>query len=239
VDDKTVVEKIKEQLIFEKNNKMSGGLYHKSQIAFAYNSNRIEGSSLTHDETAQIFETQNILIEKNVAKPVNDIVETINHFKAFDTVLNTVSKVANEKYIKQLHFTLKNGIFIEKEQVQIIGDWKKQENYVGDVKTVHPDNVGIEIKKLIKMETKNLEDIATFHYRFENIHPFYDGNGRVGRLLAFKQCLENNVLPFIILNSQKAYYYRGLKKFKNDKQYLTGTFEAAQDAYLESAKNLF
>jgi Fic family protein len=234
------VDIIFERLIWESKNKQKGGLYHKSQVSFAYNSNRIEGSTLTQEETEQIFETKQLLLNSEEAKPVNDIIETVNHFRVFDFVLETVESKLTSDLIKKYHKKLKEGIIIDNPSYQVIGSWKKFPNVVGGEEKMPPKKVSQEIESLLIWEQgqdmSSINKLAEFHYRFEEIHPFYDGNGRVGRLILFKQCLQYGIDPFIILNNQKAFYYRGLRQFDNEKGFLIGTFETSQDAYKKTAK---
>lgn len=218
----------------EKNSRISGGIYHKVQIELTYNSNHIEGSRLTHDQTRYIFETNTIGIE-NAAVNVDDIVETANHFRCIDYVLETAKKPLSETLIKELHRLLKSGTSDSRKDWFNVGDYKKLPNEVGGKETVSPENVSDEMKALISTynaeKTKTFDDILDFHYRFESIHPFQDGNGRVGRLLLFKECLKNNIVPFIIDDELKLFYYRGLKEWKNERGYLRDTCLTAQDKF--------
>ena len=223
-----------DRLLFEKEHKISGGIYHKLQIEFTYNTNHIEGSSLTHDQTRFIFETQSIGVENGVLR-VDDIVETANHFKCVDLVLENAKKPLTEKFIKELHRTLKNGTTDSRVSWFVVGDYKKIPNEVGNMLTTEPSKVEQEIKELIKeynlKPKKTFDDILDFHYRFERIHPFQDGNGRVGRLIAIKECLKNNIVPFIIDEQLKLYYYRGLSEWKNEKGFLRDTCLTGQDKF--------
>lgn len=222
------------RLLFEKEHKISGGIYHKLQIEFTYNTNHIEGSSLTHDQTRFIFETQSIGMENGVLR-VDDIVETANHFKCVDLVLENAKKPLTEKFIKELHRTLKNGTTDSRVSWFVVGDYKKIPNEVGNILTTEPSKVEQEIKELIKeynlKPKKTFDDILDFHYRFERIHPFQDGNGRVGRLIAIKECLKNYIVPFIIDEQLKLYYYRGLSEWKNEKGFLRDTCLTGQDKF--------
>lgn len=231
-----------ERLILEKKTALSGGIYHKIQIELTYNSNHIEGSKLTHDQTRYIFETNTIGAE-NEALNVDDIIETANHFKCIDMIIDNAKYKLTEKFIKELHFTLKSGTSDSRKDWFNVGEYKKLPNEVGGKETASPKTVAQEIKALLKeYNQKNahtLEEIIDFHYRFETIHPFQDGNGRVGRLIMFKECLKNNIVPFIIDDSLKMFYYRGLSEWNNEKGYLIDTCLAAQDkfkAYLEYFK---
>ena len=218
----------------EKNSRVSGGIYHKVQIELTYNSNHIEGSRLTHDQTRYIFETNTIGIE-NAAVNVDDIVETSNHFRCIDYVLETAKKPLSETLIKELHRLLKSGTSDSRKDWFNVGDYKKLPNEVGGKETVSPENVSDEMKALISTynaeKTKTFDDTLDFHYRFESIHPFQDGNGRVGRLILFKECLKNNIVPFIIDDELKLFYYRGLKEWKNERGYLRDTCLTAQDKF--------
>lgn len=231
-----------EILADEKKSHRTGGIYHKVQIDLTYNSNHIEGSCLTHDQTRYIYETNTIGFE-NEAVNVDDIVETVNHFRCIDTVIDKAESRLSEKLIKELHRILKSGTADSRKEWFAVGEYKKYPNEVGGRETVLPENVADEMKKLIddynKTSHKTLEDIIEFHWKFESIHPFQDGNGRVGRLIMFKECLRNNIVPFIIEDNLKMFYYRGLKELTNEKGYLTDTILTAQDkfkAYLDYFK---
>ncbi len=217
----------------EKDMKLKGGIYHKTQIALTYNSNHIEGSTLTEDQTRMIFET-NTLGETHGVK-VDDIVETNNHFKCVDMVIDNAKKILTEKFIKELHYTLKSGTSDSRKDWFNVGEYKSRPNEVGGNETCRPEKVAEEIKKLLTnynaKQTKTINDIIEFHKDFESIHPFQDDNGRVGRLIMFKECLANNIIPFIIEDEFKLYYYRGLKEWNNERGYLTDTCLAAQDKY--------
>ena len=218
----------------EKASKYSGGIYHKIQIDLTYNSNHIEGSRLTHDQTRYIFETNTIGFE-NEAVNVDDIVETVNHFKCIDMIIDSADKKLTEKFIKQLHGTLKNGTADRRKDWFAVGDYKRFPNEVGGMETTAPENVSLEMKKLISeydlIRSKSIEDIIGFHQKFEKIHPFQDGNGRVGRLIMFKECLCNNIVPFIITDERKMFYYCGLKEWTYEKGYLIDTCLSAQDNF--------
>ena len=218
----------------EKMRKYSGGIYHKTQIELTYNSNHIEGSCLTHDQTRYIFETNTIGIEGEVLN-VDDIIETANHFKCIDMVIDSAKSALTEKYIKELHRILKSGTSDSRLSWFAVGDYKRRANEVGGMSTALPSDVSARMKKLIdsynEKEEKTLEDILEFHVNFERIHPFQDGNGRVGRLIMFKECLKYNIVPFIIEDNIKMFYYRGLKEWKYERGYLRDTCLAAQDKY--------
>lgn len=218
----------------EKASKYSGGIYHKTQIDLTYNSNLMEGSRLTHDQTRFIFETNTIGIENEVIN-VDDIIETTNHFRCIDMIIDHVKIELNEKFIKELHFILKSGTSDSKKDWFAVGDYKKFPNEVGNMKTPLPEEVDNLMKDLLKeynsKKEKTFEDILDFHVQFERIHPFQDGNGRIGRLIMFKECLKYNIVPFIIEDNLKMFYYRGLKEWNNERGYLVDTCLTAQDKY--------
>ena len=221
-------------LLDEKTNKYSGGIYHKTQIDLTYNSNHMEGSRLTHDQTRYIFETNTIGIEKEVLN-VDDVIETANHFRCIDVIIDHAKSSLTEKFIKELHLILKNGTSDSRKDWFAVGDYKKLPNEVSGMETALPEEVADKMKALLteynRKEEKTLEDILDFHVKFERIHPFQDGNGRVGRLIMFKECLKYNIVPFIIEDDLKMFYYRGLKEWNNEKGYLTDTCLTAQDRY--------
>ena len=218
----------------EKASKYAGGIYHKTQIDLTYNSNHMEGSRLTHDQTRYIFETNTIGVENEVLN-VDDVIETANHFRCIDMVIDHAKMVLTEKFIKELHLILKNGTSDSRKDWFAVGDYKKLPNEVGGMDTTLPEEVAYRIKKLLTeynaKEEKTFEDILDFHVKFERIHPFQDGNGRVGRLIMFKECLKYNIVPFIIEDNLKMFYYRGLKEWNNEKGYLMDTCLTAQDRY--------
>ena len=218
----------------EKRTKYAGGIYHKTQIDLTYNSNRIEGSRLTHDQTRYIFETNTIGVEKEVLN-VDDVIETANHFRCIDMIIDNVKVALTEKFIKELHLILKNGTSDYRKDCFVVGDYKKLPNEVGGMGTALPEEVADKMKVLLTeyngKEEKIFEDILDFHVKFERIHPFQDGSGRVGRLIMFKECLKYNIVPFIIEDNLKMFYYRGLKEWNNEKGYLTDTCLIAQDKY--------
>ena len=227
---KTLLEVLKA----EKAAKLHGGIYHKIQIDLTYNSNHIEGSRLTHDQTRYIFETNTIGVSDGAVK-VDDVVETANHFKCIDMIIDSANYALSEAFIKQLHAVLKSGTSDSRLDWFVVGDYKRLPNEVGGMDTTAPENVGAEIKKLLaeynSIANKTFDDLLDFHYRFERIHPFQDGNGRVGRLLLFKECLRNNIVPFIIEDDLKMFYYRGLKEWRNERGYLRDTCLSAQDRF--------
>ncbi len=223
-----------ERLKIEKDNKISGGIYHKLQIDLTYNSNHIEGSKLTHEQTRFIFETNTVGVENKPLK-IDDIIETTNHFRCIDLVIDLANYALSESFIKQLHRILKTGTTDSKNNWFALGDYKKVENTVGGQKTTSPKLVAKAMKELVKnynkTKNKSFNDLIKFHYEFEKIHPFQDGNGRVGRLILLKECLRNNLVPFIIDESLKLFYYRGLREWKNQKGYLIDTCLTAQDRF--------
>lgn len=233
-------ENLLEFLRAEKASGMKGGIYHKVQIDLTYNSNHIEGSRLTHDQTRYIFETNTIGItdDKGGTVNVDDIVDTVNHFRCIDMVIDQADKPITEGFIKELHRTLKNGTSDSRKSWFAVGDYKKLPNEVGGIETTPPEEVAKRIQELLreynKEKKKTLEDILAFHVAFESIHPFQDGNGRVGRLIMFKECLRNGIVPFIIDEQHKMYYYRGLHEWKSEKGYLTDTCLSAQDKFKAS-----
>ena len=222
------------RLRLEKDAGIPGGIYHKVQIELTYNSNHIEGSRLTHDQTRYIFETNTIGISDETIK-VDDIVETANHFKCIDQVIDMANFMLSESFVKQLHLLLKSGTSDSRKSWFAVGDYKRFENEVGGKETTKPSDVHKAMKKLLKEynanKHKSLKEIIDFHYKFENIHPFQDGNGRVGRLIMFKECLRNGITPFIISDDIKQYYYRGLNEWKNEPGYLMDTCLTAQDRF--------
>lgn len=230
--------KIKKTLLdilkLEKEAKLKGGIYHKIQIELTYNSNHIEGSRLTHEQTRYIYETNTIGLVGGVLN-VDDVVETANHFRCVDLIIDKANFIITENLIKELHYILKNGTSDSRNNWFVVGDYKKLPNEVGGMATTKPEDVEKEIKDLLSwynsLKNKTINDILEFHYIFESIHPFSDGNGRVGRLLMFKECLKYNIVPFIIDEDLKMFYYRGLKEWKNEKGFLTDTCLSAQDQF--------
>ena len=212
----------------------SGGIYHKTQIELTYHSNRMEGSRLTHDQTRYIFETNTIGEEKEVLN-VDDVIETANHFCCIDMIIDNAKAALTEKLLKELHLILKNGTSDSRKDWFAVGDYKKMPNEVGGMDTALPEEVVDKMKALLaeynRKEEKTFEDILNFHVKLERIHPFQDGNGRVGRLIMFKECLKYNIVPFIIEDNLKMFYYRGLKEWDNEKGYLTDICLRAQEKY--------
>ena len=223
----------------QKEMKLKGNLYHNTQIAFTYNTNHIEGSTLTEEQTRYIFETNTILFEDKTIANVNDIIETTNHFKLIDYMIDVANDVLTEEMIKKFHSILKTGTSDSKREWFNVGEYKQLPNSVGDMKTVAPKDVQKSMQKLLEWYNSliqiTIHEIIEFHARFEKIHPFQDGNGRVGRIIAFKECLKNNIIPFIILDKDKLFYYRGLKEYQSNREkgYLIDTCLNAQDQYIK------
>lgn len=218
----------------EKKSKYSGGIYHKTQIDLTYNSNHMEGSRLTYDQTRYIFETNTISVE-NETLNVDDVIETANHFRCIDMIIDNAKSALSEKFIKELHLILKSGTSDSRLEWFSVGDYKKRPNEAGGMPTAMSEEAADKMKALLTeyngKEEKTFEDVLDFHVKFERIHPFQDGNGRVGRLIMFKECLKYNIVPFIIEDNLKMFYYRGLKEWNNEKGYLTDTCLTAQDKY--------
>lgn len=217
-------------LLSEKKNAVKGGIYNKMQVDFAYNSNRIEGNCLTYEQTRYIFETHTI----GGTASVNDVFETANHFRCFDYIPDTIDEPISEKLIKELHRKLKSGIITDDDSA-VVGDYKKYPNTVGEITTTLPEEVSGAVRALIEefshRNAVDMYDVAEFHAEFEKIHPFYDGNGRIGRLLTLKMCLQNNIVPFIISDQMKHFYYAGLKEWQIGQKYtrLIDVFLESQD----------
>ncbi len=218
----------------EKTTKYPGGIYHKTQIELTYNSNHIEGSGLTHDQTRYIFETNTIDAEHGVLN-VDDVVETANHFRCIDVIIDNAKAALTEPLIKELHLILKNGTSDSRKDWFAVGDYKKLPNEVGGMATALPEEVAAQMKALLAeynaKEKKTLDDLLDFHVKFEKLHPFQDGNGRVGRLILFKECLKYDIVPFIIEDNLKLFYYRGLQEWNRERGYLRDTCLTAQDRY--------
>lgn len=220
----------------EKQSGMKGGIYHKTQIKLAYNTNRIEGSQLSEEQTRYIYETNTVFLEKGeTTANVDDIIETVNHFSCFDYMLDIAEEPISEDHIKKFHYLLKINTSDSKKSWFRIGDYKLRPNIVGGTETSLPSEVPSDMKILIesylKKQNISINDIIDFHFRFEQIHPFQDGNGRVGRLILFKECLAKNIVPFIIEDEHKFFYYRGLAEYPKVKGYLIDTCLSAQDNY--------
>lgn len=233
---------ILEVLREQKNMKLKGNLYHNTQITFAYNTNHIEGSKLTEDQTRYIYETNTLLAEKDSITDLDDVLETANHFKLVDYMLDIANEKLTEKIIKEFHKILKEGTSDSRKDWFVVGDYKKLPNEVGGLKTTDPKNIERDMKKLLEwyraLKQVTINEIIEFHAKFEKIHPFQDGNGRIGRIISFKECLKNNIVPFIILDKEKLFYYRGLNHYQTNKEkgYLIDTCLNAQDQYVEMIK---
>jgi len=231
-----------EKLTEEMQMGLKGGLYHQTQIKLAFNSNHIEGSRLSEDQTRYIFET-NTIDSPGEASDVDDIIETVNHFACFDYMLKTAREELSEGMIREFHRLLKSGTSDARKDWFRVGEYKTRPNVVGGSKTAPPGRVEGEMKKLLfaysQKQPTSFEDIVDFHHKFESIHPFQDGNGRVGRIIMFRECLARDILPFIIGHQHKLFYYRGLKEFDNEKGYLLDTCRSAQDEYEKLAEYFF
>ncbi|MDD2621335.1 MAG: Fic family protein [Syntrophomonadaceae bacterium] len=227
---RTLLEILKE----EKASTVHGGIYHKTQIELTYNSNRIEGSKLSQDQTRLIFETNTIGLE-NASLNIDDIVETANHFRGIDFIIDQANYALSETMIKKLHHTLKSGTSDSRKSWFAVGEYKKLPNEVGGKETALPEEVSTKMKEILSSynnkQQKSFDELLDFHYLFEKIHPFQDGNGRVGRLILFKECLRNNIVPFIIDDEYKLFYYRGLSEWESQRGYLRDTCLSAQDKY--------
>ena len=238
-------EKIKKELIMQKNSKFKGNIYHYSQVNFAYNSNKIEGSHLTEDETEEIFSTDSFIPKNGEAIKIDDLIEMKNHFKLFDYTLSIIDEELSKEIMLKMNLILKKGTSDEEDPRYNVGGFKIIPNKIGlinEVDTTSPMDVSHDLDVLLeeyhKIKKVNIEDIIEFHYRFERIHPFGDGNGRVGRMIMFKECLKNNIMPFIVLDSDKPYYMRGLKNYREDKMFLIDTIKHEQDLYESVAKEM-
>ena len=218
----------------EKAARIHGGIYHRVQIELTYNSNHIEGSRLTHDQTRMIFETNTVGVT-NAAVRADDVVETANHFRCIDMIIDSAAYAPSESFIKQLHAVLKNGTTDSRLEWFAVGEYKRLPNEVGGLPTTAPEDVAKEMKRLLAeynaIPGKRFDDLLAFHVGFERIHPFQDGNGRVGRLLLFKECLRNNIVPFVIDDDLKLFYYRGLKEWERERGFLRDTCLTAQDKF--------
>ena len=218
----------------QKEMRLKGSIYHRIQIELTYNSNHIEGSRLTHEQTRHIFETNTIGISDESIN-VDDIIETTNHFRCIDLIIDKAEEKLSESFIKELHQILKSGTSDSRKDWFAVGEYKRLPNEVGGMETCLPENVSKSMKALLKeynaQKDKSFDDILDFHHRFECIHPFQDGNGRVGRLLMFKECMANEHIPFIITDELKLFYYRGLQQWPNVKGYLRDTCLTAQDRF--------
>ena len=236
---------IKNELINQKRSKFKGNIYHYSQVNFSYNSNKIEGSRLTSDQIEAIFDTLSFIPKSNDLIKLDDLIESTNHFKLFDYMLDNVDNPLTKEMIIEMNKILKRNTSDEQDPRYNVGGFKVVPNIIGLINVINttaPEMVDEEIDKLLNEYNKKtnitLEDIIDFHYRFECIHPFGDGNGRVGRIIMFKECLKNNIMPFIVLDDDKSYYMRGLKEYKNDKMFLIDTIKHEQDLYEKICKEL-
>ena len=232
------VNRIKYELILQKKSKFKGNIYHFSQVNFSYNSNKIEGSKLTSEQTEAIFYTSSFIPKSDDLIKLDDLIETKNHFKLFDYMIDNIDEDLSIDMILEMHSILKRGTSDEDDPRYNVGGFKVVPNMIGVIETidtVHPDNIRIELTELLNkynsIKDITLEDIVDFHVRFEIIHPFADGNGRVGRIIMFKECLKHNIMPFIILDDDKVFYLRGLKQYDNDKMFLIDTIGHEQDVY--------
>lgn len=239
------IAKIKQELIKQKESKFKGNIYHYSQVNFSYNSNKIEGSKLTSEQTEAIFDTASFIPKSDDLIQLDDLIESKNHFKLFDYALDNVDKALSKEMILEMNRILKRNTSDEENPRYNVGGFKIVPNIIGLVNVIHttePENVEKEIDQLLfeynTKRTITLEDIIDFHYRFEKIHPFGEGNGRVGRMIMFKECLKNNIMPFIVLDEDKSYYIRGLKEYERDKMFLIDTIRHEQDLYEEICKKL-
>lgn len=237
--------RIKKELIRQKKCKFKGNIYHFSQVSFAYNSNKIEGSRLTEDQTEAIFDTQSIIFKSENLIKLDDLIEVKNHFKLFDYILDNIDEVLTKDMILKMHKMLKRGTTDEDSPLYNVGGFKKVPNIIGlqnVIETSSPENAENDLEELLldykKLQEVTLKDIIDFHVRFERIHPLSDGNGRIGRLIMFKECLKNNIIPFIILDEEKAFYMRGLKEYNKDRKYLKDTILHFQDIYDEMCNKL-
>lgn len=239
------VRKIKHELVKQKESKFKGNIYHFSQVNFSYNSNKIEGSRLTEEQTEAIFDTSSFIPKSDDVIKLDDLTEAKNHFKLFDYMLDNVDKPLSKEMMIEMNKILKRNTSDEDDPRYNVGGFKVVPNIIGIVnviKTSEPKDVEKDIDKLLtdylKLKKVTLEDIIDFHVRFERIHPFGDGNGRVGRMIMFKECLKNSIMPFIILDKDRPYYMRGLKEYDNDKQYLIDTIKYSQDVYEDVCNQL-
>lgn len=239
------LKRLKTELIEQKKSKFKGNIYHFSQVNFAFNSNKIEGGHLTEDETEEIFETNSFIPKTDDAIKLDDLIEMKNHFRLFDYMLDIIDEELSKENIIEMNKILKRNTTDEDNPRYNVGGFKVVPNKIGLINVINtssPADVEKDIETLLEwyksIENVTLEDIIEFHVRFERIHPFGDGNGRVGRIIMFKECLKNNILPFIVLDTDKPYYMRGLKEYKNDKMYLIDTIKNEQDIYEQVCNQL-
>lgn len=237
------IEKLKRELVSQKNSKFKGNIYHYSQVNFAYNSNKIEGTHLSEDETEEIFVTNSYIPKSDDVVKLDDLIEMKNHFRLFDYMLDIYEKKLDKNIIIEMNKILKRGTSDEDNPRYNVGGFKIVPNKIGLINVINtssPKDTPKDIDNLLSwynsLKNITLEDIIEFHYKFEKIHPFGDGNGRVGRMIMFKECLKNDIMPFIILDSDKPFYLRGLKNYENDKMFLIDTIKHEQDLY-EAAVN--
>lgn len=231
---KTRISPLLQRMRQEKEAHLKGGIYHRTQIDLTYNSNHIEGSRLTKEQTRFIFETNTLGITSEDTR-IDDIMETVNHFRCIDYIIDHATDQITEIHIKQLHKILKTNTSDSQKSWFAVGDYKRLANEVGGEETARPEDVHKRLKSLLskyyKIKTVTLEDILDFHVEFERIHPFQDGNGRIGRLLILWQCLQSGIVPFIITEELRLFYYRGLQNWGQTNGYLTDTCLSAQDNY--------
>ena len=239
------VQELKDELIKQKSSKFKDNIYHYSQVDFAYNSNKIEGSRLTSEQTEAIFSTSSFISKNDELIKLDDLTESKNHFKLFDYMIDNVDKLLTKEMIIEMNKVLKRNTSDEDDPRYNVGGFKIVPNTIGvinEIKTTEPKNVEKEIDKLLNSynlkKQVSIEDIIDFHFKFERIHPFGDGNGRVGRMIMFKECLRNNIIPFIVLDDDRSYYLRGLKEYENDKMYLIDTIKHEQDIYEKICEEL-
>ena len=239
------VQELKDELIKQKSSKFKDNIYHYSQVNFAYNSNKIEGSRLTSEQTEAIFSTSSFISKNDELINLDDLTESKNHFKLFDYMIDNVDKLLTKEMLIEMNKILKRNTSDEDDPRYNVGGFKTVPNTIGvinETKTTEPKNVEKELDKLLNLynlkKQVSIEDIIDFHFNFERIHPFGDGNGRVGRMIMFKECLRNNIIPFIVLDDDKSYYLRGLKEYENDKMYLIDTIKHEQDIYEKICEEL-
>lgn len=232
------IARLKEELIQQRKSKFKGNIYHYSQVNFAYNSNKIEGGRLTEDETEEIFETDSFIPKSDTAIKLDDLIEMKNHFRLFDYTLDIIDKPLSKEIMIDMNKILKRNTTDEENPRYNVGGFKIIPNKIGLINVIDtsaPEDVEKDIGNLLleykKIKNVTIEDIIDFHYKFELIHPFGDGNGRVGRMIMFRECLRNNIMPFIVLDNDKPFYMRGLKNYKNDKLFLIDTIKHEQDLY--------
>ena len=237
--------KLKLELIEQRKSKFKGNIYHYSQVNFAYNSNKIEGGKLTEDETEEIFETDSFIPKSDDAIKFDDLTEMKNHFRLFDYCLDTIDEPLSKNMMIEMNKILKRNTTDEENPRYNVGGFKVVPNKIGLINIINtsaPEDVENDLDELLKwyqrLKKIKLEDIIDFHYKFELIHPFGDGNGRVGRMIMFRECLKNNIMPFIVLDDDKPFYMRGLKNYKEDKMFLIDTIKHEQDLYESVAKEM-